>query len=236
MKEDISIPSIHLLLERLSSSDEGKPHNLVTFVPENRVVVSWTHRILSRDHGTLHLVWFSFLNQQVRNSRWALVHTYSSRPRTPRSIIYLTRHLTHTLLTINVYVRLLFSSLVQTLNPLYKKTTLQRFHDKDSLKMLRLCLHAGRKILKSPPSSAAILTGIVVTVQAPRVGLNYQVTWLDFSQSDIFRQWSLDSGSFKEHAHDQAKPNMAGRLADEEDFYSALSWDSLVGQLKTRMK
>ena len=28
--------------------------------------------------------------------------------------------------------------------------------------MLRLCLHAGRKILKSPPSSAAILTGIVV--------------------------------------------------------------------------
>ena len=75
MKEDISVPSIHLLLERLSSSDEGKPHNLVTFLPENRVVVSWTHRILSRDHGTLHLLWFSFLNQQVRdNSRLRRFH------------------------------------------------------------------------------------------------------------------------------------------------------------------
>ena len=64
---------------------------------------------------------------------------------------YLTRHLTYTLLTINVYVRLLFSSLLQTLNPLYKTTTLHRFQDKDSLEILRLCLHAGRKILKSPP-------------------------------------------------------------------------------------
>ena len=74
-------------------------------------------------------------------------------------------------LAINVCVCLLSSFLVQTLIPRHKKTTVQRFLDKDTLKILRLCFQAGRKILKTPPScrsSAAILIGIVVPVQAPR--------------------------------------------------------------------
>ena len=74
-------------------------------------------------------------------------------------------------LAINVCVCLLSSFLVQTLIPRHKKTTVQRFLDKDTLKILRLCFQAGRKILKTPPScrsSAAILIGIVVAVQAPR--------------------------------------------------------------------
>ena len=117
VKMDISIIGVHLLLEsRLSSiySDEDKPHNfLLSFLPENRVLASSSYLKVAW-HSSLAL----FFLPKPTNLHFRMSispHTRVALGLRLRSEIY---KLHKTSLAINFYVCPLFSSLVQTLNPL----------------------------------------------------------------------------------------------------------------------